>query len=978
MAAPKDDPSLPLSSPPSPFLSKELYLQCHRIALEQATLAKQRETLETAAILEKSKIEMEKLGSDISSSEDELLTGGDRIENHYSPIGGSPRKDDKDDDRMSLSSLSSGDQKIEVNEKPDETQLHYQPYQYPGYPGYYSQQYADWRGAYPYSTPLYLPQYAQFGQISQPYVPYMMPQTKEIASNKEDPHAPTINAVIEQVTTELKQILKKDFNKKMVENTAFKKFETWWDDEQNKDKMVAVEAGKPMLTKDNINVLLEANHESNLETIGMGSSFGLGLRASLPKMPSFRRKKMPSPAMDEDSRKASDQEEMVLDSDNESRTESRTQLRRVRKASVSSTSSSSSAFSSSSEVEASSSESESSSEDEPELAQARTRTPEGRTTPIPTDGGFTPTPMEDGEIVEDEPKPKESPKPAKAYESDEMSDGEREYLERRKRNTEYMEQIERERKLREPEAPKVVPKTVPKAEVKIEPKEEPKEVEYTERREAEREALLSLDRNPEPPQNGQQPNEYSAINALMQLAQKKDDSDEENLEARKKKRERAPNGAIELPKRLSESDVESSPLSQVAIEHSYCLPPVKEELVEEKPSPQLLEHDHVYTHQKPIEKPKPRPKKPKTNYKQLQEIQNVIQQRPPPIPTVKHKERDMMQECALLYEFLTKGIDKEDINYLRTSYEAMLADDTLGYWLNDTHWVDHCVTDLYSSPPKRRKRDDARVHASGCARTEGYYKLEAKEKAKYKYHHLKTQPVVIANPKTIQNKMQLLSREARSNQRRLLTAFGIDTDSDLLKFNQLKFRKKHLKFAKSAIHDWGLFAMEPIAADEMVIEYVGQMVRPVVADLRENKYEATGIGSSYLFRIDLDTIIDATKCGNLARFINHSCNVSPGGGRRRRGRNVKWFFIFVAAKLLRQSHHDRVAEEDRHLFEAEHRRERGDNVRLQVPAGGREDSVLVRRGAVPRHAQLKREKLFSVHRPTRKKQCNIYTKKKNN
>ena len=66
--------------------------------------------------------------------------------------------------------------------------------------------------------------------------------------------------------------------------------------------------------------------------------------------------------------------------------------------------------------------------------------------------------------------------------------------------------------------------------------------------------------------------------------------------------------------------------------------------------------------------------------------------------------------------------------------------------------------------------------------------------------------------------------------------------------------------------------MEPIAADEMVIEYVGQMIRPVVADLRERNYEATGIGSSYLFRIDLDTIIDATKCGNLARFINHSCN----------------------------------------------------------------------------------------------------------
>lgn len=50
-----------------------------------------------------------------------------------------------------------------------------------------------------------------------------------------------------------------------------------------------------------------------------------------------------------------------------------------------------------------------------------------------------------------------------------------------------------------------------------------------------------------------------------------------------------------------------------------------------------------------------------------------------------------------------------------------------------------------------------------------------------------------ANLKTLTGKMQALSREARSNQRRLLTAFGIDTDSDLLKFNQLKVHFFHLK-----------------------------------------------------------------------------------------------------------------------------------------------------------------------------------------
>lgn len=90
----------------------------------------------------------------------------------------------------------------------------------------------------------------------------------------------------------------------------------------------------------------------------------------------------------------------------------------------------------------------------------------------------------------------------------------------------------------------------------------------------------------------------------------------------------------------------------------------------------------------------------------------------------------------------------------------------------------------------------------------------------------------------------------------------------------LQVRKKQLRFAKSGIHDWGLFAMESIAADEMVTEYVGEVIRQPMADIRERRYEEMGIGSSYLFRVDQDTIIDATTKGNLARFINHSCDVS--------------------------------------------------------------------------------------------------------
>ena len=55
-------------------------------------------------------------------------------------------------------------------------------------------------------------------------------------------------------------------------------------------------------------------------------------------------------------------------------------------------------------------------------------------------------------------------------------------------------------------------------------------------------------------------------------------------------------------------------------------------------------------------------------------------------------------------------------------------------WLNDTHWVDYDPTEMDPSPSKRKRREEPRPHKSGCARTEGYYKLDSKEKAKHKSH----------------------------------------------------------------------------------------------------------------------------------------------------------------------------------------------------------------------------------------------------
>eukprot|EP00066_Takifugu_rubripes_P024292 XP_011613558.1 PREDICTED: histone-lysine N-methyltransferase SETD1B-A-like [Takifugu rubripes] len=164
-------------------------------------------------------------------------------------------------------------------------------------------------------------------------------------------------------------------------------------------------------------------------------------------------------------------------------------------------------------------------------------------------------------------------------------------------------------------------------------------------------------------------------------------------------------------------------------------------------------------------------------------------------------------------------------------------------------------------------------HKTGSARSEGFYRTSTKDKRTYMNNTELSAELPSTQGTGVAGQQSTSLRwgsDFRLEQRRLLSSFNCD--SDLLKFNQLKFRKKMTRFSPSHIHEWGLFAMEPIAAEEMVMEYVGEIIRQVIADMREQRYEESGIRSSYMFRIDQETIIDATKCGNVARFINHSCN----------------------------------------------------------------------------------------------------------
>ena len=187
-------------------------------------------------------------------------------------------------------------------------------------------------------------------------------------------------------------------------------------------------------------------------------------------------------------------------------------------------------------------------------------------------------------------------------------------------------------------------------------------------------------------------------------------------------------------------------------------------------------------------------------------------------------------------------------------------------------------------------------NTAGCVRTEGTKKILESEKSKYLPHRIKVQkareereaqqkenPITAAAEAArlaaAKNTAKSSSRSTRVNNRRLVQDIDAQRkvlatsngEGDAITFNQLKKRKKPVKFARSAIHNWGLYAMENITANDMIIEYVGEKVRQQVADMRERQYLKSGIGSSYLFRIDENTVIDATKKGGIARFINHSC-----------------------------------------------------------------------------------------------------------
>ncbi|KAJ9604918.1 histone methyltransferase set1 [Cladophialophora chaetospira] len=263
-----------------------------------------------------------------------------------------------------------------------------------------------------------------------------------------------------------------------------------------------------------------------------------------------------------------------------------------------------------------------------------------------------------------------------------------------------------------------------------------------------------------------------------------------------------------------------------------------------------------------------------------------------PLPTVDDDE-DIIAD---LRGWQASLFDEEDLEYLAAAMKpkkAMDIGDPMAW-----AWKQERIRNLNPGTQPGALRTDPMIggyyvpNASGSARTEPIRKILESEKSKYLPHRIKVQKAREkreAEAKKDPGKQQqqapvelpkASSRGKRADDRRtvkdldrqreMLQSMG--EDADVLRFNQLQKRKKPVKFARSAIHNWGLYSLERIQTSEMIIEYVGEKIRQEVADLREIKYTESGIGSSYLFRIDEGTVVDATKKGGIARFINHSCS----------------------------------------------------------------------------------------------------------
>jgi uncharacterized protein len=88
--------------------------------------------------------------------------------------------------------------------------------------------------------------------------------------------------------------------------------------------------------------------------------------------------------------------------------------------------------------------------------------------------------------------------------------------------------------------------------------------------------------------------------------------------------------------------------------------------------------------------------------------------------------------------------------------------------------------------------------------------------------------------------------------------------------NTKKKSGKSIKMRRSKIHGNGVFATREIPAGKRIVEYKGERITWRQADKRYPD-DPDGPSHTFLFSVNDKVVIDANHQGNVARWINHSC-----------------------------------------------------------------------------------------------------------
>ncbi|WVW84765.1 hypothetical protein I302_106800 [Kwoniella bestiolae CBS 10118] len=306
--------------------------------------------------------------------------------------------------------------------------------------------------------------------------------------------------------------------------------------------------------------------------------------------------------------------------------------------------------------------------------------------------------------------------------------------------------------------------------------------------------------------------------------------------------------------------------------------------------PDIAQEKEQETDDTPIPKGKKRPAKAKVTKKNKKARldspvptidEPVVEILPPPEPEVAEITIDEKPEATAETTKPAKKAVAAKRKGPKSDFEKFIAssiiDEEDAYWLGRAleaakEGVEPTFPEDVKDEEVLLDKDHPLYHTSGSWRAEGYKKVPPASKSSYLPQRNKATTAAVEDSMGITTGRT--ARLAGRDQNRQTQSSSITTDSELFAFNQLRIRKKQLRFARSAIEGYGLYAMETIHQGEMVCEYVGELCRAAIADVREQKYLKQGIGSSYLFRIDNDVVCDATFRGSVSRLINHSCDPS--------------------------------------------------------------------------------------------------------